>query len=121
MLLFISLLVLVFGLLIFLHSYHHLHRLHNSRTTISTLIYLIKPCTYRITCFSGEHQSCHNFNHCNNFILDLYVSQKNRCCHKVFVQQGHVRIILLPELVTYVLIRTPPITLNLIPFVAISY
>ena len=58
------------------YFYHHLYRLHQSRTTLSTLISPIKPCVYRVTCFSNKHQSCHYFNYCDNLILDSYVSSK---------------------------------------------
>ena len=55
---------------------HHLHRLHHSRTTICTLISRMKACTYHVTCFSDEHQSCHYFNYCDKLILYSYVSQQ---------------------------------------------
>ena len=36
--------------------YHHLRRLYHSHITVSTLISFIKPCAYRLNCFSDGHQ-----------------------------------------------------------------
>ena len=68
------------------YFYHHLRQLHYSRTTISTIISRINPCAYHVTYFSNEDQSCHYFNHCDELVLDSYVSQKNHCCRKFSVQ-----------------------------------
>ena len=105
-----------------LSNFHrHLHRINHSRNEIFALTLRIKPCAYCVTCFSDEHQSCQYFNHCDNLILYSFVSQKDLCCCKVSVQQGHVKITLLSERETSVLRRTTPNILKLILSTAISY
>ena len=103
------------------HFYDQLHRLHHSRTTISTLISRIKPCAYPLTWFSYEHRSCHYFDHCNNLILDSFVSKKITVLVKFLFSRVKLRIILLPEMMIYVLRRTTPNILNFISLDTIRY
>ena len=103
------------------HFYHHLHRLHYSRTTIFTLISRIKPCVYRVTCFSGGHQSCHYFKHYDNlFSIRLFLKRITDVVKNLFIS-SKLRIILLSERVMYVLRRPTPNIINLIVLVTIRY
>ena len=67
------------------HFYYHIHRLHHYRNNISTLSSRIKPCAYRVPCFSNGYQNCHYYDHYDPLIIEFLFSHKKYYCSTDYI------------------------------------